>query len=68
MITFDDTSLMPFGKHCGKPLAKVPMHYLNWLWDSWDNEESLTDRLRADNNEGALARYVRSARNAEGLK
>jgi uncharacterized protein (DUF3820 family) len=27
-----DDSIMPFGKHKGKPLADVPGEYFHWLW------------------------------------
>ncbi len=29
--TFDDLSLMPFGKYKGSPMQDVPASYLNWL-------------------------------------
>lgn len=28
---FDDDSIMPFGKHKGKPMSEVPSDYLDWL-------------------------------------
>lgn len=27
-----DTDPMPFGKHKGEPMEKVPASYLHWLW------------------------------------
>lgn len=34
MSTFDDNSLMPFGKHKGEKLANVPAPYLIWLYEN----------------------------------
>ena len=28
----DDDALMPFGKHKGKKMTEVPVHYLHWLY------------------------------------
>ena len=35
---------MPFGKHKGKPLTKVPKGYIGWILDHFD----LSDGLRRD--------------------
>lgn len=34
MIPLTDKSPMPFGKHKGVALEKVPAQYLLWLWDN----------------------------------
>lgn len=34
MAALTDQSLMPFGKHKGEVLEKVPARYLLWLWDN----------------------------------
>lgn len=31
-----DKSPMPFGKHRGTPMEKVPAKYLHWLWSKPD--------------------------------
>lgn len=33
---------MPFGKHKGEPMEKVPAQYLLWLWDNvlWNSKEA----------------------------
>ena len=30
--TYEDSDLMPFGKHKGKRMEEVPANYLHWLW------------------------------------
>lgn len=62
---YDDLSIMHFGKHNGAQLGKVPISYFNWLWKTWDDEGSLKDKLAENTETGKLARYIRSARNAE---
>lgn len=37
---YDDDTPMPFGKHKGTPLGKLPDNYVNWLYD----QDSLSDR------------------------
>lgn len=32
MNALTDKSPMPFGKHRGEPMEKVPVEYLHWLW------------------------------------
>ncbi len=66
MKQYDDASKMPFGKHRGKLLIDIPMSYFNWLWDTWNEKSDLKAKLTEDTEEGALARYIRSARKAEG--
>ena len=39
-----DKSLMPFGKHQGKPMIEVPASYLLWLHD---NAKDLRDPLKS---------------------
>lgn len=34
MVALADNDPMPFGKHKGVPLEKVPARYLLWLWDN----------------------------------
>lgn len=33
MSALTDTDLMPFGKHKGAKMEKVPASYLLWLWN-----------------------------------
>lgn len=54
-MKLDDTSLMPFGKHRGKPMSDVPASYLHYLWQNgMKNEQS------------PVADYIR--RNLDALK
>jgi len=34
--TGEDTTIMPFGKHRGRPLSAVPLGYLGWLMEEGD--------------------------------
>jgi len=36
----NDQSSMPFGKHKGEPMEKVPASYLLWLWNKWQDQPS----------------------------
>ena len=70
MKQYDDASKMPAGnllaKYTGVPLGDIPMRYFNLLWEKWTENGWLQDYLKADTDMGALARYIRSARKAEG--
>ena len=37
--TFEDTDLMPFGKHKGTPMQDVPADYFHWLWFNGKKDE-----------------------------
>lgn len=43
-----DQSPMPFGKHKGQPMEKVPADYLLWLWDNggWQVPGPVNDYVR----------------------
>lgn len=61
---FHDLTPMPIGIYKGWPLGEVPMNYLNRLWEK---PASPLQKLLAENSDdGALARYIQSARKAEG--
>lgn len=34
----NDQSPMPFGKHAGEPMEKVPVSYLHWFWENADED------------------------------
>lgn len=56
-----DDSLMPYGKHKGKPMQDVPADYLLWLYDNALRSESATaEALRTyiDENRAALEMEV----------
>ena len=46
---------MPFGKHKGVEVDKVPADYLKWIWEQWEKEEE------ADKMNGALGQEIRQA-------
>ena len=39
--------LMPFGKHRGKPIAKLPPSYVRWLLANCDLSDNLRTQLMA---------------------
>jgi DNA polymerase III epsilon subunit-like protein len=39
-VEYNDATLMPFGKHRGTPLGRLPESYCNWLYD----QENLSDK------------------------
>lgn len=39
----DDDTPMPFGKHKGLPMWKVPADYLLWLWDNGKKDDTGND-------------------------
>lgn len=39
--SFNDNSLMPFGRHLGKRLIEVPAKYLLWLYNAGCNHEGV---------------------------
>lgn len=41
----DGLYLMPFGKHRGQPVIKLPVDYLVWLW--WEYPKDLYDPLKS---------------------
>lgn len=57
---FTDESIMPFGKHRGKPLGEVPADYLVWLLEQdWATSDKWEGIYRyALNNEKALMQEV----------
>jgi hypothetical protein len=61
---FDDLTPMPFGPHKGIQLGEVPMRYLDGLWEK--PASPLQKLLTENSDNGALARYIQSARKAEG--
>jgi hypothetical protein len=61
---YDDNSIMHFGKHRGQRLGDIKMGYFNWLWDQWSDDKTLKAKLTENSEDGKLARYIRSARNA----
>lgn len=38
-MKLEDNSRMPFGKHKGERMEKVPARYLHWLWTNGLNKE-----------------------------
>jgi uncharacterized protein (DUF3820 family) len=40
METYTDQTPMPFGKHAGVVLERVPAGYLLWLWDKGVYQET----------------------------
>jgi len=61
---FDDLSPMPIGLFKGMPLGDIDMRYLNRLWEK--PASPLQKLLEENSDEGALARYIQSARRGEG--
>jgi hypothetical protein len=55
---------MPTGLYKGVPLGEVPMSYLNRIWER--PASPLLKLLQENSDNGALARYIQSARKAEG--
>lgn len=35
----DEAMVMPFGMHKGKPMSKVPVKYLHWLWNDGKKDD-----------------------------
>lgn len=52
MSKLTDQSLMPFGKHIGKRMSKVPATYLLWLCDQ------IIKKAGVNNYEVAVKEYV----------
>lgn len=50
MNKLQDTDLMPFGQHKGKPMQDVPATYLHYLW---------TQRGLKDDKYNPVADYIR---------
>jgi len=48
MKALQDSDLMPFGKHKGQPMSKVPADYLHWLWTNRDETHAdlVTDYIK----------------------
>ena len=44
---FQDTDLMPFGKHKGHQMQEVPASYLLWLWNNGLSQETATSNVAA---------------------
>ena len=44
---FQDTDLMPFGKHKGEPMSDVPARYLFYLWNNGLKAQVRTHRVAA---------------------
>lgn len=57
MTILTDESPMPFGKHKGIPMSKVPVKYLFWLW---------TNGLESEIETSDVAAYI--ATNIEALR
>lgn len=51
--TMTDETPMPFGKHKGKPMQRVPADYLLWLWEG-------TNSPMLHKEKGGLANYIRT--------
>ena len=45
---YSDQMPMPFGKHIGTPLGKLPPSYLIWLYKTSENGERLSDKKLAN--------------------
>ena len=56
MVEFNDTDLMPFGKHIGVPMQDIPASYLHYLWTNGMESDKLSP----------VAGYIR--RNLNALK
>jgi hypothetical protein len=56
MTQLQDDSPMPFGKHKGIDMKKVPAKYLHWLWTNLESATETSD----------VADYI--ARNIEALR
>ncbi|MCO5238851.1 MAG: DUF3820 family protein [Chitinophagaceae bacterium] len=46
MDKLTDYSIMSFGIHKGKPLIKVPAHYLIWLYENNKCNEALREYIK----------------------
>jgi len=46
MITFTDSTLMPFGKHKGTALANVPAEYLIYIYENMTLSEGLKQYIK----------------------
>lgn len=47
MLTFNDETPMPFGKHKGTPLGQVPAAYLMWVQENVEADTPVRGALRA---------------------
>lgn len=41
-----DNTLMPFGKHAGKPVREIPLAYVAWLATNWGIRRTRPDISR----------------------
>ena len=62
---YDDQNIMHFGKHKGRRLGDISMSYFNYIWELWDKDSSLKQKLSANSEDGQLARYIQVAKRAE---
>lgn len=57
---FTDNDVIWFGKHKGKKLIDIPISWFTWLW-----KEGYSQKMRAPEKEGKLARYISKAINGK---
>lgn len=58
-MRFTDTSIMPYGKHQGKVMCRVPANYLLWLYDN--GRCSLLVRSYVEDNMDNLKKQIAEA-------
>ncbi len=58
-MTYNDNTIIPFGKHKGKALANVPASYLIWLLDNGKCFGALKDYI--EDNIDVLQKEVKES-------
>ena len=66
--SFEDTDLMPFGKHRGVVIAEVPASYLKWLYNEmkprWLKYELTTQSTELDKTNLKTFNYIHNSMDA----
>jgi hypothetical protein len=65
VLEFDDETPMPFGKHRGEPLGRVPASYLSWLGENLEGDSPVRLALLAYIAENAAAIELELREDAE---